>query len=65
MGKHQLRLLRFAIRFRGWHNYGYDKPTVRALASLERLGLIEIDRVTRQFILAKQEGKTHDSSDPG
>lgn len=49
MGRHQLRLLVFALDFPGWHTYGKDRTTVDALRALEGLGLIERNRDTRQF----------------
>jgi hypothetical protein len=55
MGKHQLRLLRFAIRYPGWHGYGKDRSTVDAVNGLEYLGLLEISRETRQFRLVPSE----------
>lgn len=50
MGRHQLRLLQFAIRYPGWHSYGTDPITVRVVRSLESLGLIETNEF-RQFRL--------------
>lgn len=53
MGKHQLRLLQFAIKYPyGWHSYGTDESTVRAVNALCGRGLIEISDNTRQFRLA-------------
>jgi hypothetical protein len=55
MGRHQLRLLRFAIKYsQQWHTYGTDKATVKAINSLERMGLITVDRAMRQFKLNNQ-----------
>jgi hypothetical protein len=51
MGKHQLRLLKFAIRYRGWHGFGTDRTTTSAVRSLVRLGLLEVNEF-RQFRLA-------------
>ena len=51
MGKHQLRLLRFAIRFADeWHTFGTDQSTVRAIHSLVGKGLLETN-FHRQFRL--------------
>jgi hypothetical protein len=50
MGRHQLRLLRFAMRYpNGWHSYGTDATTVRAVNALAYLGLLEISSNSRQF----------------
>lgn len=52
MSPNQLRLLRFAINHvTSWMHYGHEVPTVRALVALERKGLIELNRKTRQFRL--------------
>ena len=50
------RLLRFAIRFPGWHTYASDvrKHVYRA----EQLGLLEVSRHTKQFKLLSPEIKT-------
>lgn len=53
MGRHQLRLLKFAIHYDGWHTYGTDETTVRAIKSLVRLGLLETNEF-RQFRLVKE-----------
>lgn len=51
MGKNQLRLLKFAIKYSSsWHTYGKDRSTVSAIKSLENLGLI-ITNEHRQFKL--------------
>ena len=52
MGRHQLRLLKFAIRFKGWHGYGTDTATLRTIKSLVHLGLLEVNEY-RQFRLRK------------
>lgn len=53
MGKRQLQLLKFAIRYSGsWHSYGVERPTVDAVRSLEAKGLIIVNRKFRQFTLA-------------
>jgi hypothetical protein len=54
MGRNMLRLLRFALKYEGWHTYGTDQSTVRALESLEALGLIEVNEY-RQFRVIKGE----------
>lgn len=55
MGKHTDRLLRFAIAHPGWHTYGRDASTVRALARLAERGLIIRNTTCRQFRLASPE----------
>lgn len=55
MGKHTDRLLRFAIAHPGWHTYGRDASTVRALARLAERGLIIRNTTCRQFRLATPE----------
>lgn len=56
MGKHQLRLLKFAIKYKGWHTFGTDSSTVNAVRSLAAAGLIEVNK-HRQFKL--MSGKYH------
>lgn len=51
MGKHQLRLLKFAIKYHGWHTYGKDRSTVSAVNTLSAMGLLELNEF-RQFRLA-------------
>ena len=48
-GKNQCHLLDFAYRFPGWHSYKTDRPTLQAIAGLERKGLLEVSRETLQF----------------
>lgn len=73
MGKHQLRLLRFAIRFyygpESWHSYQTDRTTVKAVRDLEGMGLI-VTNEHRQFQLAvpaknleKSDGKEPSSEE--
>ena len=53
MGKNQLRLLKFAIRFcrnDEWHTYGKDRSTVDAINSLVGKGLLDVNEF-RQFRL--------------
>ncbi len=54
MGRHQLRLLRFAIKYckESWESYGTDTTTVRAVNSLVAKGLLEVNEY-RQFRLAR------------
>ena len=52
MSRLQLRLLEFAIRYKGWHSYGTDTATVKTVKSLVKLGLLEINSY-RQFRLIK------------
>jgi hypothetical protein len=50
MGRHQSRLLRFALRYPcEWHSYGTDTTTSRAVQALVREGMIEVKG--RQFRL--------------
>jgi hypothetical protein len=52
MGRHQLRLLKFALRYPNeWHSYGSDRSTVNAVRALARLELLELSPVSRQFRL--------------
>ncbi|SRR5260221_14168620 len=50
------RIVRFAIRFQGWHTYGADvrKHVYRA----EQLGFLEVSRGTKQFRLLPPDIKT-------
>lgn len=52
MGRHQLRLLKFAIKHKGWQGFGTDSTTVNAVKSLVRMGLLEVNEF-RQFRLFK------------
>ena len=52
MGRHQLRLLKFAIKYKGWHGFGMDSSTTNAIRSLVKLGLLEVNE-HRQFRLAR------------
>jgi hypothetical protein len=55
MGKHELRLLRYSLRFYypdSWHPYGKDRSTIEALHRLEAKELITIDRSNRKWQLA-------------
>ena len=53
MGKHQARLMRFALRYPvGWHGYGTDQTTTRAVFALARGGFLELSDTSRQFRLA-------------
>lgn len=42
-GKHVVRLVEFAMKYRGWHTYATDQTTRRAVASAVRLGCIELN----------------------
>lgn len=42
VGRHQCRMLDFALRFPGWHTMAPDRTTRRAAAGLARRGCIEI-----------------------
>ena len=50
MGRHQLRLLKFAIKYKGWQGFGTDSTTVNAVKRLVGLGLLEVNEF-RQFRL--------------
>ena len=53
MGRHQLRLLRFAILHpASWHPHGTDKSTREALQALHQMELLEHDPTRRRFRLA-------------
>lgn len=52
-GKHCVRLLQFAEKFRGWHTFASDRTTRRAIASLQRIGCIEIMGDQFQFVYPK------------
>jgi hypothetical protein len=52
MGRHQLRLLKFAIKYRGWQGFGTDSSTTNAVRSLVRMGLLEVNEF-RQFRLVR------------
>ena len=58
MGKHAIRLLKFAIQYDGWHGYGKDDTTVRAIKTLARLDFIEVNEF-RQFRLKKGSTNAH------
>jgi hypothetical protein len=47
------RLVRFAIRYRGWHTFGPDarKHVLRGA----ELGLLEVNMVTKQFRLPSED----------
>ena len=52
MGRHQQRLMRFALRYpQDWHSYGTDQSTLRALQALVRYGFLELSDTSRQFRL--------------
>ena len=43
MGRHMLRLLKFSIRYPGWHSMSkYDPVARRAMRRLEARGLLEV-----------------------
>jgi len=41
VGKNQCHMLEFAEKYRGWHTYKNDRPTLAALAGLKRKGCLE------------------------
>lgn len=58
MSKEQARLLRFAIRYPGWHSYGRDVQ--RVVDRLGGLGLLELSTISRQFRLARPVTEVQD-----
>lgn len=42
VGRHQCRLLGFAEKYRGWHSFAQDKPTIKAVHALQRKGCLEV-----------------------
>ena len=49
VGVHCCKLAMFAEKYRGWHSYGHDRATKRAVDSLARRGAIVVDEATQQF----------------
>jgi hypothetical protein len=43
VGRHQVNLLGFAEKFRGWHYAADDRDTQRALAALAKKGCLELN----------------------
>jgi hypothetical protein len=41
IGKHQVNLLGFAEKYRGWHSYTLDPNTLNAVNALVRKGCLE------------------------
>lgn len=56
MTKEQVRMLKFAIDYRGWHTYSKDQDTYRTIKSLVKRGLLETNEFW-QFRLTTKEGK--------
>ena len=52
MGRHMIRLLKFAIRYPGWQSYGKDRNTVNAVNRLAGMGFLEVNEY-RQFRLVR------------
>ena len=44
VGKNQVKMLDFAYKYKGWHSYSSDKPTLKALNGLLAKGYIEINQ---------------------
>jgi hypothetical protein len=42
VGKHQVKMLAFAEKYRGWHTFSNDRDTKRAAKALHEKGYIEI-----------------------
>lgn len=55
LGKNEKDALDFITRCAGWHTYGKERATKRVISSLERKGLIEVSRSTRQFRLKEKK----------
>jgi hypothetical protein len=49
LGIHQKRALAFVKQNPGWHSYAKDFLTNRVVLSLEKRGLVEISKISRQF----------------
>ncbi len=58
MGKNMLRLLKFAVKYRGWQSYGKDRSTVEAVRRLARMELLELNE-HRQFRLKGEPEVVH------
>jgi hypothetical protein len=43
VGKHQVKLLDFAYRYKGWHTYGTDSVTMRAIKALHAKGCLDLN----------------------
>lgn len=55
MTKNELRVLKFAIKYRGWHSYAKDAVTTRVIYKLSNLELLKVNRETRQFSLNRDD----------
>lgn len=54
MGRHMLRLLKFAISYPGWHTLSKHDPAARrAVNRLVGLGILEWNQPTHQFRLTQ------------
>ena len=49
IGVNQVKLLRFAEKFQGWHSFKNDRATMQAIAGLERKGCLEVDEINQMF----------------
>ena len=43
-GKHQVKLLDFAYRYKGWHTHSTDRNTMRAIQALNAKGCLELNQ---------------------
>jgi len=43
VGKHQVKLLDFAYRYKGWHTYSTDSVTMRAVKALHAKGCLDLN----------------------
>lgn len=44
IGKHQVKLLDFAYRYKGWHTFATDSNTMRAIQALNAKGCLELNQ---------------------
>jgi len=55
IGKNQAKMLEFAYKYKGWHSYSSDKPTLQALKGLLAKGYIEVNQFDQfRFTYPKQ-----------
>lgn len=51
MGQNIVNVLKFAIRYPGWHSYATDRSTVDAVNTLAKHDILELSTISRQFRL--------------
>lgn len=55
IGKNKVKMLDFAYKYKGWHSYASDKPTIQALNGLLAKGYIEVNQFNQfRFTYPKQ-----------